>query len=81
MKDKTMEILHNEVHDKVLRRKMMRLVTLIPEKKSLRLAQKSMSCRRDMTQIMDEFVRINVSPVTLAKRQEVKYLNNFLNLL
>lgn len=75
-KDKTMEILHNEVQDKVLRRKMMRLVTLIPEKKSLHLAQKSMSCKRDMDQIMDEFTRINLSPVTLSKRQDVKFLEN-----
>lgn len=75
-KDRTMEILHNEVQDKVLRRKMMRLVTLIPEKKSLHLAQKSMSCKRDMGQIMEEFLKINLSPVTLSKRQDVKYFEN-----
>ena len=69
-----MEILHNEVQDKVLRRKMLRFVTLIPEKKSLHLAQKSMNCKRDMKQIMDEFVKINLSPVTIGKRQDIKCL-------
>ena len=75
-KDKIMEILHNEVHDKVLRRKMMRLVTLIPEKKSLHVAQKSMFCKRDMNQIMEAFAEINLSPVTIGKRQDMKHLDN-----
>lgn len=75
-KDKTMEIIQKEVRDRVLRRKMMRLITLIPEKKSLYLAQKAMSCSRDMDKIMEGFAKINLSPVTISKRQEVKWLKN-----
>lgn len=75
-KDKVMEIIHKEVKDKVLRRKMLRLVTLIPEKKSLHLAQKSMNCSRDMNKIMEAFTEINLSPITISKRQFVKHLDN-----
>ena len=75
-KDKAMEIIQKEVEDSVLRRKMMRLVMLIPEKKSLYLAQKTMSCSRDMDKIMKGFAKINLSPVTLSKRQDVKWLEN-----
>lgn len=75
-KNKAMEIIQKEVKDKVLRRKMFRLVVLIPEKKSLHLAQKSMSCNRDMDKIMGEFARINLSPITLSKRQSVKFLKS-----
>ena len=75
-KETAMELLHMEVKDKVLRRKMLRLMVLIPEKKSLHLAQKTMSCQRDMNKILEEFTRINLSPITLAKRQDVKWLKN-----
>ena len=75
-KGKAMEILQKEVSDSVLRRKMMRLVMLIPEKKSLHLAQKTMSCNRDMDKIMNGFAKINLSPVTISKRQDIKYLDN-----
>lgn len=80
-KDKAMGIIQKEVGDSVLRRKMMRLVMLIPEKKSLYLAQKTMSCSRDMDKIMDGFAKINLSPVTLSKRQDIKYLENIYALL
>ena len=62
-----------EVTDTVLRRKMLRLLTLIPEKKSLYLAQMAMSCR-NIEKVMDMFAKINVSPVTISKRHEIKYL-------
>lgn len=74
-KNKTLEIIQHEVKDNVLRRKMLRLVALIPEKKSLYLAQKAMECR-NMEKIMQAFAKINVSPVTISRRQEVKYLKN-----
>lgn len=75
-KNKAFEIIQERVKDKVLRRKMLRLAALIPEKKSLYLAQKSMSCSRDMDKIMDGFAQINLSPVTISKRQDIKYLDN-----
>ena len=54
---------------------MLRLVELIPEKKSLYLAQKAMECR-NMEKVMEAFAKINLSSVTISKRQEVKYLKN-----
>lgn len=74
-KNKAVEIIRSEIEDSVLRRKMLRLVALIPEKKSLYLAQKAMNCR-NIEKLMDEFAKINVSPVTISKRQEVKCLKN-----
>ena len=74
-KDKAVEIIQNKVEDIRLRRKMLRLMALIPEKKSLYLAQKAMDCR-NIEKIMDVFAKINISPVMISKRQDVKYLEN-----
>ncbi len=74
-KEKAVEIIHRDVKDCIMRRKMLRLLALIPEKKSLHLAQKSMSCR-DMEKIIDAFAKINLSPITISKRQNVKYMTN-----
>ena len=72
-KDKAVEIVRSEVKDSTLRRRMLQLLTLIPEKKSLYLAQKAMNCR-DVEKVMDAFAKINVSPVTVSKRHDVKHL-------
>ena len=72
-KDKAIEIIQREVDDSVLRRKMLRLVALIPEKKSLYLAQKAMNCR-NMEKVMEAFAKINLSPITIGKRHNVKNL-------
>ena len=74
-KDKAIEIIQKEVKDIPLRRRMIRLVALIPEKKSLLLAQKELNYRR-MDKVMDMFAAIDLSPVTLSKRQDVKQLEN-----
>ena len=74
-KDKAMEIVRKEVKNSTLRRKMLQLLVSIPEKKSLYLAQKAMSCR-DMEKVMDAFAKINLSPVTISKRQDTRYLKN-----
>ena len=60
--------------DGVMRRKMLRLLVLIPEKKSLYLAQKAMNCR-NIEEVMDSFAEINLSPITISKRHERKYLD------
>jgi len=39
------------------------------------LAQKAMNCR-DMEKVMDAFAKINLAPVTISKRHNVKYLGN-----
>ena len=54
---------------------MLHLLALIPEKKSLYLAQKSMNCR-NIEKVMEAFAKINVSLVTISKRQDVKHLNS-----
>lgn len=73
--DTAVEIVRNEVTDSTVRRKMLRLLALIPEKKSLRLAQKAMNCR-DADKVMDAFAKINLSPVTISKRQGTRHLEN-----
>lgn len=73
--DAAVEIVHSEGKDSIMRRRMLRLLDLIPEKKSLHLAQKAMNCR-DVEKVMDTFAKINLSPVTISKRHEVKHLDN-----
>ena len=73
--DAAVEIVRSEVQDSTMRRKMLRLLALIPDKKSLRLAQKAMNVR-DIDKVMDAFTKINLSPVTISKRHEVKHLDN-----
>lgn len=58
-----------------LRRRMLRLLDLIPEKKSLLQAQKAMQCRR-MDEVMDAFAKIGLSPVTISKRDAVQCNKN-----
>ena len=79
-KDKAIEIIQREVEDSVMRRKMLRLVELIPEKKSLWLAQKVMQCR-DIDKLMRTFAKIELSPVTLSKRHDVKHLKSLYSYL
>ena len=74
-KDAAMEIIRKEVKDNTMRRKMLRLLVLIPEKKSLHLAQKTAGFR-DVEKVMEAFAKINLSPVTLSKRHDVKCLGN-----
>lgn len=74
-KDKATEIICKEVEDSTMRRRMLRLLALIPEKKSLHLAQKALNCR-DIDKVMETFAKINLSPVTISKRHDVKHLEN-----
>ena len=69
------EIIQREIKDVRLRRRMLRLVELIPEKKSLYLAQKAMDCR-NIEKVVEAFAKINVSPVTISKRHDIKYIKN-----
>ena len=74
-KNKAVEIIRKEIADSMMRKKMLRLLALIPEKKSLHLAQKSLNCR-NIEKVMAAFAKISLSPVTISKRQDVKYLEN-----
>ncbi len=73
--DAAVEIVRSEVKGITMRRKMLRLLTLIPEKKSLHLAQKAMNCR-DVDKVMETFTKISLSPVTISKRHDIKHLEN-----
>ncbi len=79
-KGEAVELIRSEVKDCTLRRKMLQLVTLIPEKKSLYLAQKAMNCR-NIEKVMEEFAKINLSPVTVSKRHDVQHLTNLYSYL
>lgn len=72
-KDMAVEIIQTKVKDMALRRRMLRLIALIPEKKSLLLAQKALNYRR-IDDIMKTFAEINMSPITISKRHDVKHL-------
>lgn len=72
-KDKAIEIIQREVKNMTLRRRMLRLVAMVPDKKSLLAAQKALNYRR-IEDVMETFVKINVSPITISKRHNVKHL-------
>lgn len=73
--DAAVEIVYSKITDRTMRRKMLQLLALIPDKKSLHLAQKGMNCR-DVEKVMEAFAKIHLSPVTISKRHEVKHLDN-----
>ena len=79
-KDKALEIIQKEITDVTIRRRMLRLVTLIPEKKSLLFAQKALNYRR-IDDVMEAFEKINLSPITISKRHDLKYLKNLYSYL
>ena len=74
-KGRAAEIIREEVKNSVMRRKMLHLLALIPEKRSLLLAQKASNCRQN-DEVMMAFAKINLSPVTLSKRFDGKHLKN-----
>lgn len=64
-----------KIKDTRLRRRMIGLISLIPEKRSLLLAQKALNYRH-VDVVMEEFRKIGLSPVTIGKRQDIKYLES-----
>jgi len=79
-KHDTLETICKNVRNRVLQRKMIQLVTLIPEKKSILLAQRAMNHRK-IDEVMVAFEKIDLSPVTIGKRQNVRYLENIYSYL
>lgn len=79
-KDTAIEIIQREVKNMTVRRRMLRLVALVPEKKSLLLAQKALNYRR-IEDVMETFAKINVSPVTISKRHKVEFLESLYSYL
>lgn len=72
-KDTAIDIICQKINDLKLRRRMIGLVDLIPEKKSLLLAQKALNYRK-IEYVTETFAKINLSPVTIGKRCNVKRL-------
>ncbi len=60
--------------------KMLRLLRLIPQKKSLYLAMKELAVR-DANTVLTWFASINTSPVTISKRADVDFLENMYSYL
>ena len=79
-KDTAIEIIQREVKNMKVRRRMLRLVALVPEKKSLLLAQKALNYRR-IDDVMETFAKINVSPITISKRHKVDFLESLYSYL
>ncbi|WP_196601009.1 phage/plasmid replication protein [Pectinatus frisingensis] len=80
-KKEAVQLIEDNISQKKHREKMLRLIELVPKKKSLYLAQKEMS-DRNIDKVMAMFAKINVSPITISKRHKTKYLKNlYSNLL
>jgi len=74
-KSKAEEIIRAKIKDATIGRRMLRLVELIPDKKSLLLAQKALNYRR-IDKVMKAFFDIEVAPITISKRHDIKKLDN-----
>jgi hypothetical protein len=79
-KYKAVEIIRKDVTDVNMKRRMLRLVELIPEKKSLLLAQRALRYRR-VDVVMENMGAIKLSPVTISKRSDIKHLKNLYSYL
>lgn len=60
--------------------KMLRLLRLIPEKKSLYLAMKELNVR-NANEVLMWFAKLNVSPITISKRADTEFLKNLYSFL
>lgn len=79
-KKETVQLIEDNISQKKHREKMLRLMELIPKKKSLYLAQKEMN-DRNIERIMAMFAELNVSPVTISKRHNIIFLKNLYSYL
>jgi hypothetical protein len=74
-KGRAAEIIREKVSDARLRRRCLRLLDLVPEKRSLLLAQKALNCR-NVDDVTDAFARAGVSPVTIPKSMKPEHLES-----
>ena len=79
-KEDAVALVQSRVSDLRMRRRMLRLIDLIPEKKSLLLAQKAMQYRQ-MDKVIDTFAEIGLTPVTIGKRHNFEYLKTIYTFL
>ena len=73
-KKQAIKIVEDNVSKKKLKDKMIKLIELIPKRKSLLLAQKELKSR-NLSKILLQFARLNVSPVTIPKSVNKKHLD------
>ncbi len=79
-KPKAEKLVRERVTEPAMRRRMLRLLTLIPEKKSLHLALKSLNYR-EYRDVMLAFEEIGISPITISKRHDMKCLESLYSYL
>ena len=79
-KKDAVKLIEDNISQQKHREKMLLLIELVPKKKSLYLAQKEMN-DRNIDKIMAIFAEINVSPVTISKRHNIKFLENLYSYL
>jgi len=74
-KKEAVKIIEENIPKRKHREKMLRLIELIPEKKSLYLAQKEMN-DRNIDRVMEMFINLYLSPVTISKRHKMKTMKS-----
>jgi hypothetical protein len=74
-KDEAVKLIELSSFKRNQKDKMLKLIDLITAKKSLLLAQREMDYRH-VDLVMEWFAKIGVSPVTIGKRADVKYLKS-----
>ena len=79
-KDTAVEIICQEIKDLRLQQRMLRLIELIPEKKSVLLALKALNYR-ESDKIRGAFAKIGLPPATISKRHDVKCLKSLYSFL
>lgn len=72
---KALTIVDNSNLKKPKKKKMKQLLNLIPEKKSLYLAQKELNTK-NIDEIRNCFISLNLSPITISKDKKISYLPN-----
>jgi hypothetical protein len=72
-KDKAIKIVKNEIKDPIFKEKMLELLNLIPQKKSLLLAQEALNYER-IDKVMEIFRIMELSPITISNRHSVEKL-------
>lgn len=77
---KAEEIIASADIKKKKREKMLSLLRLVPKKKSLYQAIKELKLR-DIDEILELFAKLNVSPITISKREDISFLENLYNYL
>lgn len=79
-KKDAVKLIEDNISKQRHREKMIRMIELIPKKKSLYLAKKEMK-DRNIEKIIMMFAKINLSPVTISKRHKTKSLKNLYSYL